>query len=151
MGSLNNRILFTVAFLIFSIPACIVDIRQKRIPDRIVFSGLAVLFVIRFFVFGDSAGSISLEMLTGSLIFVVIRLLTKGKLGMGDVKFAAFMAVFTGFPGWFIAVGSASVFGLFFAITGLISGRLNKSSKIPFAPFLTVGSIGAYYLNFNPF
>ncbi|MCK5201790.1 MAG: hypothetical protein KAR21_25730, partial [Spirochaetales bacterium] len=67
----------------------------------------------------------------------------------GDVKFAALMGVFIGFPGWFAAAGLASLLGLIFASAGLISGKLNKSSKIPFAPFLTVGSIGAYFINYN--
>ena len=149
MSNLNESILFFAVFLIFSIPACVIDIEQKRIPDWIVFPGAAVLVGLRAFSLGDPLVRIVLEMILGPWIFVGIRLLTKGKLGMGDVKFAALMAVFVGFPGWFIAAGLASLLGLIFALTGLIFGSLNKSSKIPFAPFLTVGSIGAYFVNYN--
>lgn len=149
MSDLERSILFLITFLIFSIPASVIDIKQKRIPDWIVFPGTAALLGLRAFSFGDPLVRILLEMISGSLIFIGIHFLTKGKLGMGDVKFAALMGVFLGFPGWFVAAGLASLPGLMFALTGLISGRLNKSSKIPFAPFLTAGSIWAYFINYD--
>jgi len=145
MSYLSGSVLFLLIFIIFSIPASVIDIKLKRIPDWIVFPGIAVLFGLRVFCFGDPAIKILLEMIAGSLFFFGIRLFTKGKLGMGDVKFAALMGVFIGFPGWFIAAGLASFFGLLFAAAGMLSGRLDRNSRIPFAPFLTLGSIGAYF------
>ena len=147
MSYLDGSVLFLITFLIFSVSASVIDIRHKRIPDWIVFSGVTVLLALRFFSFEDPPGRLVLEMLLGPMIFLGIRLLTKGKLGMGDVKFAALMAVFVGFPGWFIAAGLASLLGLIFALPGIVFGSLNESSRIPFAPFLTVGSIGAYFVN----
>ena len=149
MSTLNGNVLFIITFLIFSIPASVVDIKNKRIPDWTVLSGITVLSALRFCCFGDSAGRLVLELLSGAVIFFGIRLLTKGKLGMGDVKFAALMGVFTGFPRWFAAAGFASILGLLFALIGILFGRIDKNTKIPFAPFLTVGSIGAYFVNYN--
>ncbi len=149
MSYLNGSIVFLATFIIFSVPASIIDIKQKRIPDWIVFPGIAVLLGLRAFSFGDPVIKILLEMIAGFLILFGIRLFTKGKLGMGDVKFAALMGIFIGFPGWFVATGLASLLGLIFAVLGLFSGRINKNTKIPFAPFLTVGSIGAYFVNYD--
>ncbi len=142
-------ILFFATFLIFSVPASVIDIKQKRIPDLIVFPAVVVLSAFRKISFGDPLIRILLEILLGYLIFIGIRFLTKGKLGMGDVKFAALMGVFIGFPGWFVATGLASLFGLVFAVIGLLSGRIDKKTKIPFAPFLTAGSIAAFFLNYD--
>ncbi len=144
-----ESIIFPAAFLIFSIPACVIDIRQRRIPDWTVFLGLVVLITLRFFSLRDSAERILLDMISGFLFLFGIRFLTKGKLGMGDVKFAALMGVFIGFPGLFVATGLASLLGLMFALIGIYSGRINNNSKIPFAPFLTVGSIYAYFVNYD--
>jgi len=146
---LNGSFVFLTAFIMFSIPASVIDIKQKRIPDWIVFPGIVVLLGLRAFSFRDPIIKIIVEMLAGSLFFFGIRLFTKGKLGMGDVKFAALMGVFIGFPGWFIATGLASILGLLFAVLGLFFGKTNKNTRIPFAPFLTVGSIGAYFVNYN--
>ncbi len=149
MNSLIGKLLFLAVFLLFSIPASIVDIRQRRIPNWTTYSGLVVFFALRFFSFGNSAGRIVLEMLAGFLIFMLIRIFTKGKLGMGDIKFASLMAAYNGFPDWFVATGFASILGLIFAVTGLVFGNLNRNSKISFAPFLTAGSIGAYFVDYS--
>ncbi len=132
-------------FIFFSIPVCITDIRSRRIPLWCVYSGTGVLFLTSFFLFPSQAGNLLLGMLSGPVVFMAVRLFTKGKLGMGDVTFAAFTGVFNGFPGWFIATGLASLFGLLFAAAGMLAGRLDRNSRIPFAPFLTLGSVGAYF------
>ena len=149
MNYLNGSILFLTVFIMLSVPASVIDIRQKRIPDWIVFPGIVILFGLRVFSFRDPGREILLEMIAGSLILFGIRFFTKGKLGMGDVKFAALMGTFIGFPGWFIAAGLASLLGLVFTIIGLFFGKIHKKTKIPFAPFLTAGSIGAYFLDYT--
>ena len=136
-----------ITFLVFSVPVCVFDIRYKRIPNWIVFAGIIFLFAVRFFYFQNSPLRMLIDILSGGLIFYVIRLFTKGKLGMGDVKLAAFIALFTGFPLFFAAVAIASLTGLIFALTGMALGRINKTTKIPFAPFLTAGSIIVSIIN----
>ena len=151
MNHFYKSLLSLVIFIIFSVPASIIDIKQKRVPDWIVFPGVAVIIGLRVFCLGDPLMQLLLEMIAGSLILFGIRLLTIGKLGMGDVKFAALMGVFIGFPKWFIAAGLASLIGLLFAVIGLLSGMINTNTKIPFAPFLTAGSIVAYFINYKIF
>lgn len=147
MNKNYGQTILLISFITFSFPVCVIDIKDKRIPDWSVFPGIIVLSALRFFMFGDSAGEIISDMLTGSLLFIAVRFFTKGNLGLGDVKFAALMGVFNSFPGWFFATATASFFGLIFALTGIFSGKLNRSSKIPFAPFLTAGSIITFFLN----
>ena len=133
-------------FLLVAIPVSVFDIRTRRIPNWIVFTGIVFLFALRFLYFKDSPVSLFINILTGGLIFYSVRLFTKGKLGMGDVKFAAFIALFAGFPLFFAAVGVASLAGLAFALAGMAMGKIKKTTKIPFAPFLTAGSIVIYIL-----
>ena len=93
VSHLNGSVLFLTAFIIFSVPASVIDIKQKRIPDWIVFPGVIVLLGFRVFGFDDPAIKILSDIILGSLIFIGIRFFTKGKLGMEDVKFAALMGV----------------------------------------------------------
>lgn len=149
MNYLKGSFLFLILFLLFSLPASVIDIRQKRIPNWIVLPGIFALFLLRIIIFEDPFQRVLFDMILGFLILFGIRFLTKGKLGMGDVKFAALMAVFIGFPGWFVASGIASALGLLFALLGLTLGRVNKNTQIPFAPFLTAGSIAAYFVDYS--
>lgn len=148
MKNIYEIIMLTV-FILFSFSASVIDIKHKRIPNSIVFSGVAVLFLFRFCSYSDSIIRIFVDMISGFLILFVIRFFTKGKLGMGDVKFAVLMGVFLGFPKWFIAAGLASFLGLLFTVIGLFFGKVNRDTKIPFAPFLTVGSSIAYFINYS--
>jgi len=145
MNEVNGSTIFFILFISFSVPACVTDIKHRLIPDWSVFPGIIVLFTLRLFMLHDAPLLIAAELLSGALLFMGIHRITGGKLGMGDVKFAALMGVFIGFPRWFIAAGLASLFGLLFAAAGMLSGRLDRNSRIPFAPFLTLGSIGAYF------
>jgi len=137
----DKSLVLLILFMLFSIPVSVFDIRSMRIPNWIVFSGTVFLFAVRYFYFKDSPVGMLINMLSGGLMFYTIRFITKGKLGMGDVKFAALIALFTGFPLFFAAVAFSSITGLIFALAGLSVGRINKTTKIPFVPFLTAGSI----------
>ncbi len=82
-----------------------------------------------------------LEVFLGFAVFWVIRVATRGKLGLGDAKYSAFIAVSLGLHGWLAALMVASVTGL---CTGLILvgfHRIPRTARIPFAPFLTFGSV----------
>ncbi len=145
MIKISRHILILLFFIVFSLPVCVTDIKYRRIPDWCVISGTAVLFALRLFLFKEPSARLLLYIIPGPLLLMAVRLITKGKLGIGDVKFAAFMGIFNGFPGWFVALGFASLSGLLFALAGLGTGKLNRRSRIPFAPFLTAGSIGAWF------
>ena len=145
MDQVHFNVLLNAVFIMISIPVCAIDIRHRRIPDWAVLPGIGVFFILRVFIAGDYPVIVFWEMSAGAIIFSVVYMITRGKLGVGDIKFAALMGIFTGFPGWFYAVATASVLGLIIAAGGWLLGYLNRESKIPFAPFLVAGSLGAYY------
>ncbi len=143
----QNNFLLLTCFLLFSVPASIVDIREKRIPDSIVLCGAVLLTVLRVWGQGDPLIRVISEAAGGILLLFAIRCATHGKLGMGDVKFAGLMGIFIGFPSWFVATALASVLGLLIVYFGILCEIADKHTKIPFAPFLSAGSIGAYYIH----
>ena len=137
---------YFLTFALFAIPACITDMREYKIPDIYVIAGAVSLAVLRIFAYKTCVSKIFLDMIPGTAVFLTIRAITGNKLGMGDVKFAAFMGVFTGFPCWFLATLLASLLGIAFTIAAIAMGKLSRDSRIPFAPFLTAGSMGAYII-----
>ena len=71
----------------------------------------------------------------GKLIF------QKESMGMGDVKLGAMIGLFIGWK-WvavalFLTFISAGIFG----IVGLISGQIKFGQKVPFGPFLSLGTV----------
>lgn len=145
----DSSSMFLVIFIILSITASVIDIRSKKIPDWIIFPGIIILTGFRIIIFDDLLYLVALYLLTGPVLFIIVFFLTHGKLGMGDLKYSSLIGVFIGLPGLLAAIGLASIMGLIFAIIGLLIGKLQLNSKIPFAPFLTLGSLISYLI-INP-
>jgi leader peptidase (prepilin peptidase) / N-methyltransferase len=149
MFEVSKSFIFLLIFLFLSITASVIDIKQKKIPDWIVFPGIIILTGFRIIFFEDLLYVIAINIITGPVLFFIVYFLTHGKLGMGDIKYSALMGVFTGLPGLFVAIGLASILGLLFAVAGLTLGIFHLKTKIPFAPFLSLGSFLSFLI-INP-
>ncbi|NOK62382.1 MAG: leader peptidase (prepilin peptidase) / N-methyltransferase [Chloroflexi bacterium AL-W] len=130
--------------LILAIPVLIyvsfTDIRERRIPNRVMFPALAVAFTVAMI--RPERGSL----LLGGLIMCGIMLipslvLGKRTIGGGDVKLAFFLGLILGMPTAFWAILVTYLIALVYASIGLILGRLKIRSKVAFAPFLALGSV----------
>ncbi len=129
------------AFAVFAVPITLVDLRQMRIPDVLSLGGIIVVLALDVFLLKASALSIALEALVGFGVFWLIRLVTRGKLGIGDVKYSVFIALSLGLSGWFTTVAVASVVGLASALILVWWRKVPLTTRIPFAPFLTIGAV----------
>lgn len=68
-------------------------------------------------------------------------ILKKEAMGMGDVKLIAMIGAFVGWKLVLIAIFFASLLGSFVGLALIISKRADLQSKIPFGPYLCMGSI----------
>jgi leader peptidase (prepilin peptidase)/N-methyltransferase len=83
---------------------------------------------------------------TGALIFGAIYLLTRGAgMGLGDVKLAAMLGLFFGFPLVISVVVAAFVIGALIAIPVLLARRRGRRDALPFGPFLVMAAILATF------
>lgn len=123
-----------------------IDRKTKRIPNKI----LLVLLVVRTVLFlGEwlaypSVGfsvviSSVLGMILGGGLFLLCYLLTRGGVGMGDVKLFSVMGYYLGngaiMPAMFFTVVISAVY----SIVQLIRKKTKLKDEIPFAPFALVG------------
>jgi leader peptidase (prepilin peptidase) / N-methyltransferase len=78
----------------------------------------------------------------GALIFGVIYGLTRGAgMGLGDVKLAAMLGLFLGFPSMLFAVIAAFIIGAVLAIPVLLARRRGRRDALPFGPFLVMAAM----------
>lgn len=84
----------------------------------------------------------------GAALFGVIYLATRGAgLGLGDVKLAACLGIYLGWPAAIAAFASSFVIGAILAIPVLAMRKRRGRDVLPFGPFLV---IGALILTFAP-
>jgi leader peptidase (prepilin peptidase)/N-methyltransferase len=132
----------------------VTDIDTKLLPNRILGPGTVVsgsLLVVGGIASGggwDLARGIA----AGVVYFVVmliLALVARGALGMGDVKLAFLLGLFVGYLGWgylVIAGLGAFILGGLVSIVLLAARRVSRKDSIPFGPFLTSASVIAIVL-----
>ncbi|HWL01223.1 MAG TPA: A24 family peptidase [Microbacteriaceae bacterium] len=131
-----------------SIALAVIDIRTKRLPDRIVLPTLVVLAVLlaaSAAVSGDLSSI--LRALAGAavlfLLYLLISIASGGGMGFGDVKLAAVLGLATAWVGWdALVVGTAAAFvlGGLFGLVLLLLRRTDRRSAVPFGPWMLAGA-----------
>lgn len=142
-----------VWFLVCSSILFVVDIQEHRLPNRwtgLLFIGGALLLLSTTLTVPDDSVFADrwLSTLGGSLgyllIMFVLHLLTRAGIGMGDVKLAAGLGLYTGFLGVEALVAG---FVLAFLVGGLQAVYLvvvkgaKKSTRLAFGPAMLIGCV----------
>ena len=127
----------------------VVDARTHRLPNRIVLPALAatlLLIAVEALLLQDATRL--LRSLAGALLlggfFLLLRLISRGGMGGGDVKLAALLGAVLGWHGWTaIALGAASAFLLASLYALLLMGlrRATGKTRIAFGPWMIVGAV----------
>jgi prepilin signal peptidase PulO-like enzyme (type II secretory pathway) len=133
-------------FSVFALIITVIDIRSFRIPDLLVFPCYGFLLIIKAVTdFSGLPAALAASLLSG-LFFYIIRYVIGG-LGIGDIKYAALIGLFCGLPGACIAFLCAAVLGLLAVLVLRLAGKFAANQPVPFAPFLSIGAITAYFFS----
>jgi leader peptidase (prepilin peptidase)/N-methyltransferase len=123
-----------------SIPLVVVDVREHRLPNKLVVPGVALAGLCGVLELVLTGGHNFAPLLCGALYFALMLVLSLiGGLGMGDVKLAALLGVAGGF------ISAEAVLAqviLSFIAGGLVAGVLwmiKRRGRIPFGPFMLLG------------
>jgi leader peptidase (prepilin peptidase)/N-methyltransferase len=151
MVSASSGYLATIAmwawFAGWAIALSIVDIREHRLPNRMVaiaLIGTLALAALSAWMSGD--GSMLVRALGASFVAVVAFGIGHviGGMGMGDVKYAAVTGLALGTIGW-TAVWWGHLLGFVLAgavvVVGVLTGRMHRRSAVPFGPFMALGAL----------
>jgi leader peptidase (prepilin peptidase)/N-methyltransferase len=154
----TTAVLFVLAYLVYGtssalIPALLllaglvaitfIDLERQIIPDRLTIPGIVTGIVANV-----ATGAVPwLDCVIGAALagslFLVIILASGGGMGGGDMKLAAMLGAFLGWPLTLVALFVAVIAGGAAAVVILGSGRLGRKDPIPFGPFLAFGGAAA--------
>ena len=129
-------------FAIFSIFIAKADIKTGAVPRLAFVFAFLFFFAFKLFLPGWNPLWESITgMLLGLLIFSIVFFVSKKKLGLADVWYSALIGMLLGPWWWYAAIGIA-------CFTGVIYIIFFKKRRIPFIPFMAVGSITASIIQF---
>lgn len=125
-----------------------IDLREHRLPNRIIFPAYvvsSVLLGITSILTGDWWGLLRMFLAGGALwiFYYILRWVYPPGMGYGDVKLAGLLGLYMGYLSWGHALlGSASAFilaGLAAAVL-ILNRKGTAATRIPFGPFMIVGA-----------
>jgi leader peptidase (prepilin peptidase)/N-methyltransferase len=120
------------------------DWRTLRIPNALL-AGAALLIAVAVAVTGRWMGAAAGAGVAGGLL-ALARMIGRGGLGLGDVKYGAVIGAALGPVAGFVAVGCAAVAGVLLATALWAVGRGGRGVPFPFGPCLAAGSVAAVWL-----
>ena len=127
------------------------DLKHYLIPDKIIYPAIVIVFLFNIFnsyIINDkSFFNLLLTAFAAGMFFFLIWLVSRGQwMGFGDVKLAFFMGLFLGFPIILPALFSAFFIGAIIGLGLIILGKKTLKSRVPFGPFLIIGTFLALFL-----
>ncbi|HTZ63404.1 MAG TPA: prepilin peptidase [Solirubrobacteraceae bacterium] len=140
-------IALSVGLILIVIPAALIDLEHRIIPNRLTLLGAILALVLGTAL--DPAGEperlIAGAAAGGFLLLAAVAY--PAGMGMGDVKLAGVMGLFLGAavaPAMLIALASGVLYGVVVATRA--GARTARKTAVPFGPFLAFGAIVAVYV-----
>lgn len=133
----------------FSVPLSVIDIRQRRLPNRIVVPGLALTLLAQILaaLINFDAVQLGKALLCAAVVFALgLGANRLGAMGMGDVKLLSLIALAFG---WWsltslgIALASGFVLAALVVLAQLTFARRHLTSTLPLGPYLLFGCLVA--------
>ena len=123
-----------------------IDFRKKIILDEIL-----LLLLLAGLAYANVSGNVWQQPLfgarAGSGILGLIYFLSKGGMGLGDVKYACVLGIWTGFPGILVNLYLAFFIGGMAALSLFVLQKADMKSRIPFGPCLSAGAILSFFFS----
>lgn len=131
-----------VAFTVFGLVLSWVDIRERRLPNTLI-AWLLIILILLTSISNNPNQTLSGLKVAGmySITFTFLYLISRGKLGFGDVKFAIPCGFVIGIvtpENWLLCVWLMFVLAGLFGLARVLFFRDTFSKEIPFGPFMTM-------------
>jgi leader peptidase (prepilin peptidase)/N-methyltransferase len=124
------------SLLLAALVGLVVTLAHYSLPWALYFGGSGFTAIFNNFLLCALAGGIC-----GALILLLVVVLSRGGMGMGDVLLAGLLGLMLGFPLVFVALFLGILAGGIVAAILLISGRKKRREMLPFGPFLCLGGM----------
>lgn len=137
------------AFFSILIVISFIDMKHQIIPDGLVISILVLGILHAFyqiFIYGEPWSTFAIGIFAASLPLFLLGLIFPDSLGGGDVKLMAAAGLLLGWKLILLALFLGNFVALFYVIALFILGKFNRSTPIPFGPFLSMGMVFSLFI-----
>jgi prepilin signal peptidase PulO-like enzyme (type II secretory pathway) len=135
-----------VSLLVGALLVCTAtDLLRYRVPNVITYPSIVVALLAAVFMPDADLQAAVIAALAAGACFFVLAVITRGGLGLGDVKLAVLIGALLGLHAvvaifWGVIAGGFVIFVLY------ATGVVGRKEPVPYAPFLALAAIGVALL-----
>lgn len=142
LGNLLVGLIFFSLLLVIAF----IDLQHKIVPNVLSVPGIVLALGFSLVGWSITWQQSILGIVIGGLIILVISLVSRGGMGMGDMKLLAMVGGFLGPWNSLLVLFWASVFGSIFGIGYLYLTKQDWKTPIPFGPFIAGAALLVFLL-----
>ena len=131
-----DALVVTALFLV----VVLVDYAVHRIPNKVVIALLIWAIVQMLWLGQPTLRSMLIGTALGGIVFLLLAIIGRGALGMGDVKFVAAEGAILGYPLILHGMFWGIMFGGLTAALLLITKRAGRKDSFAYGPYLALGA-----------
>lgn len=117
------------------------DALAYRVPNVVTYPAILAALFIGMIMPDASRGNVLAGGLVTGGMFLVMAIVTRGGMGMGDVKLAFFVGFALGLTFGVISLLITALAGGAIAIVLMVTRLRNRRDPIPYAPFIAIGAV----------
>lgn len=130
-----------INFFIFVV-LTVIDLEYMLLPNKLTLTGIVIGLVFAGFGLGPGLKGALLGGIAGFFVLALIRVISRGKMGGGDVKLLAYIGTLVGPWQVFFVLFFSALFGVLFNIPLIAFQRRSlRGEAIPFGPYMIIGAM----------
>lgn len=139
---------YPVGLVFFSLlfVLALIDLEHKLLPDVLNLPGIALGLLFALFGWTLPFWSSVVGAAVGFGLLLTIALISRGGMGMGDVKLMALIGSFLGWKAVFYVLFGGALIGTVSGLVYLYKTRQGRKTPIPFGPSLGLAALICYLL-----
>lgn len=117
----------------------------QRIPNKLLLFYTPIVIIYRlFFPLSPYWTSVVGAVFAFVLVFLII-LLSKGGMGVGDLKYYTFFGFVFGFNQFLLLFFLSTIYGALYGMSMMLFNKATRKSRIPFGPFIGLAALTVYF------
>jgi leader peptidase (prepilin peptidase)/N-methyltransferase len=138
-----------LACVILGTHLAVVDLREHRLPNRLVAQmtvvvGVTMVIAVVAGLPAQRATDAAVTSLKTVAVYAVVYLVSAGQFGMGDVKFALPLGAVVGWYSpdlWLPAIGLAFVLAAVASVALIVTRRISVKGRVAFGPYMLAATV----------
>ena len=126
---------------LFLLAIAVIDFEHHRVLNIMLAPAVVVIVLLGLLPATPGLLNMLLGGIVGFGVFLLLAIIGRGALGLGDVKLAGVIGMMTGFPGVVYALLWGAILGGAVALILLISRKATRKTAIAYAPYLALGAV----------